>query len=250
MFDAVLNGDAAQPRPLGPAAAISVLIHALAFALIAWASTRTPALHRDGQAAITFMAGRRALAPPIGPPLRSLAGKASLRHELTPTKKRSLLRPSTESLAQRPAESKPPPDPSSNAEQSMQGIEGGIAGGASGGVLGGVSGGTVGGGLAGGLRMEVLPFGLGMTRPARIVGQDPVYTREALEARVEGLTIVKCVITTEGTAENCRMIKALPHMEKAVLDALATQKFKPVTFQGRPVSVDYVFNIRLVLPRY
>src|SRR5258707_1284047 len=149
MFDAVLNGDAAQPRPLGPAAAISVLIHALAFALIAWASTRTPALHRDGQAAITFMAGRRALAPPIGPPLRSLAGKASLRHELTPTKKRSLLRPSTESLAQRPAESKPP-----------------------------------------------------------------------------------------------------QQREKEVLAALAKQKFKPVTFQGRPVSVDYVFNIRLVLPRY
>jgi protein TonB len=39
-------------------------------------------------------------------------------------------------------------------------------------------------------------------------------------------------------------------MEKAVLEALASQKFKPVTFQGRPVSVDYVFNIRLVLPRY
>src|SRR5260370_41299041 len=96
MFDAVLNGDAAQPRPLGPAAAISVLIHALAFALIAWASTRTPALHRDGQAAITFMAGRRALAPPIRPPLRSPAGKASLRHEPHPTEEPSPRRPSTD----------------------------------------------------------------------------------------------------------------------------------------------------------
>jgi periplasmic protein TonB len=160
------------------------------------------------------------------------------------------LRPPTLSLAQPPAESKPPPDPPGNAEQSMQGVEGGIAGGATGGVLGGVPGGTVGGSFGGSLRMEILPFGQGMTRPARIAGQDPVYTREALEARIEGLTIVKCVITSEGKAENCRMIKALPHMEKAVLEALATQKFKPVTFQGRPVSVDYVFNIRLVLPRY
>ena len=132
----------------------------------------------------------------------------------------------------------------------MQRAERGIAGGATGGVPGGVPGGTVGGSLAGSLRMEILPFGQGMTRPARIAGQDPVYTREALEARIEGLAIVKCVITAEGKAENCRMIKALPHMEKAVLEALATQKFKPVTFQGRPVSVDYVFNIRLVLPRY
>jgi protein TonB len=132
----------------------------------------------------------------------------------------------------------------------MQGAEGGIAGGATGGLRGGIPGGVVGGSLAGSVRMEILPFGEGMTRPARIAGQDPVYTREALEARIEGLTIVKCVITSEGKAENCRMIKALPHMEKAVLEALASQKFKPVTFQGLPVSVDYVFNIRLVLPRY
>jgi hypothetical protein len=53
-----------------------------------------------------------------------------------------------------------------------------------------------------------------------------------LEKRVEGLTIVKGVITVEGKAENCRMIKALPHREKAVLDALAAQKFMRVTFQS------------------
>jgi periplasmic protein TonB len=243
MFDAVLNGDAGQPRPLGSAAAISLAVHLLALALIAWATTRARAFYGEGQPAITFMAGPRALGPPAGPPLRSVAGKASPRRELAPIKKRSELHPPTESLPKRPAESNPPPDSPGNAEpSSMQGVEAGIAGGATGGV--------VGGGLAGSLRMEVLPFGQGMTRPTRIAGQDPVYTREALEARIEGLTIVKCVITAEGKAENCRMIKALPHMEKAVLEALATQTFKPVTFQGRPVSVDYVFNIRLALPRY
>src|SRR5258707_4413369 len=132
MFDAVLNGDAAQPRPLGPAAAISVLIDALALALIAWPSTRSPAPHRDGQAASPFMAGPRAAAPPIGLPLRSLAGKASSpSHEPAPTKKRSLLRPSTQNPAPRTAEGEPPLDPPGNAGQSSMGSgEGGIAGGA------------------------------------------------------------------------------------------------------------------------
>jgi periplasmic protein TonB len=96
----------------------------------------------------------------------------------------------------------------------------------------------------------VLRLGEGMTKPARIDGQDPVYTRKAHQARADGLTIAKGVITVEGKAENCGTIKALPHMEKAVLDALAAQKFKQATFQGRPVSVDYVFNIRLVLPKH
>jgi protein TonB len=87
-----------------------------------------------------------------------------------------------------------------------------------------------------------------MTRPVQVEGRDPVYTREALEARIQGLMIVKCVITIEGRLENCRIIKPLPHMEKAVLDALSTRRYKPVTYQGRPVAVDYVFNIKLVMP--
>ena len=96
----------------------------------------------------------------------------------------------------------------------------------------------------------VLPFGEGMNRPTQLNGEEIVYSREAIQARVEGLMIVKCVITTQGRLELCRIIKGLPYMEKAVLDALASRLYTPVTFQGRPVSVDYVFNIRLQLPNH
>ena len=48
--------------------------------------------------------------------------------------------------------------------------------------------------------------------------------------------IVKCVITTEGRVESCRIIKPLPHMEQAVLVWLQSSKYKPVTFQGQPQS--------------
>ncbi len=33
------------------------------------------------------------------------------------------------------------------------------------------------------------------------------------------------------------------------MDALESRHYRPVTFQGRPVSVSYVFTIRLKLPR-
>ncbi len=95
----------------------------------------------------------------------------------------------------------------------------------------------------------MISFGQGMEPPKLISGAPIQYTREALEARVAGLMIVKCVITTEGAIERCRIIKPLPHMEQAVLDSLYAQRYKPVTFQGRPVQVDYTFNIRLSLPR-
>jgi len=95
---------------------------------------------------------------------------------------------------------------------------------------------------------QVLPFGAGMTRPRLLSGHDPSYTREALVAKVSGTMIVKCVITTAGRIEGCRIIKGLPHMERAVLEAMASRHYTPVMYQGRAVAVDYVFNIKLVLP--
>ncbi len=87
-----------------------------------------------------------------------------------------------------------------------------------------------------------------MTRPTKLSGSDPVFTREALEAKVSGVMIVKCVITTAGSLTNCRVIKGQPHMDQAVLSALSTHRYSPVLFQGQPVSVEYVFTIRLVPP--
>ena len=140
-----------------------------------------------------------------------------------------------------------PPAPTSAAEP--EGEPGGVPGGVAGGVVGGVVGGTVGGVLGNPLgSTQVLPFGAGMARPTLLSKSDPTYTKEAMAARVEGLAIAKCVITLEGSLTNCRLIKALPFMDKAILASLTTWKYTPVMFQGRPVSVDYVINIKLSPP--
>jgi protein TonB len=88
-----------------------------------------------------------------------------------------------------------------------------------------------------------------MTRPIRLTGRAPVYTREAITAGSEGVMTVRCVVTLAGSLESCRVLKSVPHMEQAVLEALATHRYQPATFQGQPVTVDYVMNIRLVHPR-
>jgi serine/threonine-protein kinase len=92
-------------------------------------------------------------------------------------------------------------------------------------------------------------FEEGMTRPTPISAVAPAYTREALEARVEGTVIAKCVVTVSGSLVGCRIVKGVPHMDQAVLSALAASRYAPATLQGKPVSVDYIFTMRLVLPR-
>jgi hypothetical protein len=57
------------------------------------------------------------------------------------------------------------------------------------------------------------------------------------------------VITVRGKLDNCRVLKTLPHMEQVVLESLKSRSYAPITFQGRPVAVDYTFNIRLMPPR-
>jgi len=96
----------------------------------------------------------------------------------------------------------------------------------------------------------VVPFGEGMTRPVLMQPGRPItYTREAIAARVEGVSIVRCVITAEGAVERCKVIKPLPFMDEAVVEHLQSQRFQPVTYQGKPVSVGYNFSVRLTLPK-
>ncbi len=69
-----------------------------------------------------------------------------------------------------------------------------------------------------------------------------------MEARVSGVIIARCTVTREGSVENCRIIKGLPLMDEAVVEALTTRHYRPVHFQGRPVSVTYTFNVKLRMP--
>lgn len=96
----------------------------------------------------------------------------------------------------------------------------------------------------------VIPYHAGMTPPVMLSGKEPVFPKEALERRVRGDVIVKCVITTEGAVTNCAVEKSLPIVTQAVLDALMTRRYTPVTFNGVPMSVSYVFQVSVEPPRY
>jgi protein TonB len=96
--------------------------------------------------------------------------------------------------------------------------------------------------------VTILPFTDGMTRPKLLDMVAPQYTREARDANVKGLFLAKCVITTTGALQKCRVIKGLPMMDQAVLSALARWRYTPVIYQGKPVAVDYVIQVRLAGP--
>jgi serine/threonine-protein kinase len=96
---------------------------------------------------------------------------------------------------------------------------------------------------------DVLPFGEGMDPPMRTAGPTLEMPREALTAGAEGTMVLKCTISERGSVSNCRVLKEVPFMRRAVLDYLTAGLYSPVSFNGTPVSVDYVFNVRIIAPK-
>lgn len=102
----------------------------------------------------------------------------------------------------------------------------------------------------GGGTPPVLSYQEGMSRPEPLSeGRTIQYSREAIAARVGGVMVVRCTITTQGTIENCRTVKPVPFMEEAVLESLKTRRYRPILYGGKAVAVDYVFTVRLVPPK-
>lgn len=87
-----------------------------------------------------------------------------------------------------------------------------------------------------------------MTPPELLSGAEVRYPPEALKAHVSGSVIAQCTLTREGRVEDCRILKGLPHMDEAVLQALRSRRYRPVTYRGEPVTVKYTFHMRLQAP--
>jgi hypothetical protein len=102
---------------------------------------------------------------------------------------------------------------------------------------------------------EVPPFGPGMTRPEKLSGDIPRIPDSMMPPRyppgTSWLLKTTCTLTVEGLVTDCDLIdpkSELRELEAEVLRAMATARFKPVTFEGSPIAVRYTFNIRIVLP--
>ena len=233
MFDSVLKKETLPTRRFGAGTILGALLYLGVAAFAFWAQANVR--QRDKQdVAVTFV---KPPPPPPPPP----PAPATVRPKMkTPTPQQTVLSQAIVAPTQIPDEKPPEQEPVDT------GKTGGEAGGIEGGEVGGVPGGIVGGVVdATDVRME---FDERMSAPEKLGGPDPVYTEKALEREVQGTMIVRCVVTTEGKVFGCRVLKSLPFMDRAVIDALERRRYKPATLGGRPVEVNYNFKITLRLP--
>jgi periplasmic protein TonB len=140
------------------------------------------------------------------------------------------------------------------------GVEGGVAGGVEGGVQGGVEGGTVGGELGGqvggvvGGAVEAPPppsepvrVGGNIKEPKKLRNVPPVYPDVAKQARVQGVVILEATIDTSGRVDNVRVLRGVPLLNEAALEAVKKWVYSPTMLNGTPVPVIMTVTVNFTL---
>lgn len=85
-----------------------------------------------------------------------------------------------------------------------------------------------------------------VVRPAALHGFHLVYPRAAMDQRIEGETSVQCTVRADGRNTNCRILKSLPFVDEAVLNAIAASRSDPIKVDGKPVdNSDHIWHITI-----
>ena len=94
-----------------------------------------------------------------------------------------------------------------------------------------------------------LRVGGGVQPPAIISNVAPVYPEVAKVARVEGVVLIEAVIATDGSVREARMVRSIPLLDQAALDAVRQWRYQPVLLNGVPVEVSMTIAVNFVLPQ-
>jgi periplasmic protein TonB len=135
---------------------------------------------------------------------------------------------------------------------STAGVTEGVPGGVEGGVPGGVLGGVV-GGLPSAPPPPPPPpsapvrVGGNIKAPAKIKHVSPVYPPIAQSARVAGMVIIEATIGADGRVKDVKILKSIPLLDQAALDAVKQWTFTPTTLNGVPVPVIMTVTVNFTL---
>jgi protein TonB len=132
-----------------------------------------------------------------------------------------------------PKEIRPESGLANNPESgATRGIEGGIQGGVEGSIVGGLPE------TPPPPPPPVAPIRVsGVRVPVRIQYVAPTYPAIAQQARVQGIVIVEATIGVDGRVQDAKVLRSIPLLDQAALDAVRQWRYTPTLLGGVPVPV-------------
>jgi len=87
----------------------------------------------------------------------------------------------------------------------------------------------------------------GIRPPVRIRDVRPVYPDLAQQARIAGTVIIEAVIGPDGKVTDARVLRSIPLLDRAALDAVSQWLYSPTLLSGVPVSVVMTVTVTFTL---
>jgi protein TonB len=119
------------------------------------------------------------------------------------------------------------------------------------GVIGGVTGGAAGGLLDAPPPPPPPPppvrVGGQIKAPVRVKNVNPVYPSIAQSARVQGVVIIEATIGPDGRVTDTKVLRSIPLLDQAAVDAVKQWTYTPTLLNGVPVPVIMTVTVNFTL---
>ncbi|TAK15764.1 MAG: energy transducer TonB [Acidobacteria bacterium] len=83
--------------------------------------------------------------------------------------------------------------------------------------------------------------------PERVKYVPPVYPDDAQQAKVQGIVILECIIDEDGNIAQAKILKGVPLLDQAALDAVLLWKYTPTLLNGVAMPVVMTVTVNFTL---
>jgi protein TonB len=81
----------------------------------------------------------------------------------------------------------------------------------------------------------------------RVKNVNPVYPPIAQSARVQGIVIIEATIGPNGKVEDAKVLRSIPLLDAAALDAVKQWEYTPTMLNNQPVPVIMTVTVNFTL---
>ncbi|HEX5108539.1 MAG TPA: energy transducer TonB [Vicinamibacterales bacterium] len=94
---------------------------------------------------------------------------------------------------------------------------------------------------------RIVRAGSVLAPPRKIVDVAPIYPRLAAQAGVSGIVVLEAVIAEDGTVRDLKVLRSVPLLDQAAIDAVRQWRYTPTTLGGVAVSVVMTVTVNFAL---
>ncbi len=84
--------------------------------------------------------------------------------------------------------------------------------------------------------------------PVKTRHVDPAYPPIALQARVQGVVILEALVDTDGRVADARVLRSIPLLDQAAVEAVRQWEYQPTLLNGQPVPVIMTATVQFTVP--